>query len=67
MDRGPGNPTMFTLDAKTGKFLWSYTSGSSVVAVPPIVGDTVYWGSGYRRFGLGTGNNKLFALSIDQN
>jgi hypothetical protein len=41
MDRGPGNPTMFALDASAGKILWSYTSGSSVVAAPAIVGDTV--------------------------
>jgi polyvinyl alcohol dehydrogenase (cytochrome) len=33
---------------------------------PAIVGDTIYWGSGYGRFGpqLGTSNNKLFAFSV---
>jgi polyvinyl alcohol dehydrogenase (cytochrome) len=65
MDRGPGNATMFALDARTGKILWSYPSGSSVVAAPAIVGNTVYWGSGYGHFGLGTPNDKLYAFSID--
>jgi polyvinyl alcohol dehydrogenase (cytochrome) len=66
MDPVPGNPTMFALDARTGKILWSYITGASVVAGPAIVGNSVYWGAGYRRLGrTGTGNNKLFAFSID--
>jgi polyvinyl alcohol dehydrogenase (cytochrome) len=67
MDRNPLNPTMFALNASTGNVLWSYAPGSSVVAAPAIAGDSMYWGSGYRRFGLGTGNNKVFAFSIPQN
>jgi polyvinyl alcohol dehydrogenase (cytochrome) len=66
MDPAPGNPTMFALDARTGKILWSYITGASVVAGPAIVGNSVYWGAGYRRLGrTGTGNNKLFAFTID--
>jgi polyvinyl alcohol dehydrogenase (cytochrome) len=64
MDPNPANPTMFALDAKTGNILWSFAAGSSVVAGPAIVGNTIYWGSGYGRFGLGTANTQLFAFSI---
>ncbi len=64
MDPNPAAPTMFALDAKTGKVLWSFVAGSSVIAGPAIVGNFIYWGSGFSRFGLGTPNNKLFAFSI---
>jgi polyvinyl alcohol dehydrogenase (cytochrome) len=64
MDVNPLNPTMFALSATTGEVLWSYIPGSSVVAAPAIgSNNSVYWGSGYSRAG-GTGNNKLFAFSI---
>lgn len=64
MDINPNAPTMFALDAKTGHVVWSFVAGSSVISGPAIVGNTVYWGAGYRHFGptLGTGNNKLFAF-----
>jgi polyvinyl alcohol dehydrogenase (cytochrome) len=64
MNAAPGANTMFALDSKTGKILWQYAAGSTVNAGPAIVGSSVYWGSGYARFGLGTGNTKLFAFSI---
>jgi polyvinyl alcohol dehydrogenase (cytochrome) len=66
MDLNPANPTMFALDAKTGNILWSFVAGSSVIAGPAIVGNSIYWGSGYGHLGpaLGTPNNKLFAFSI---
>jgi polyvinyl alcohol dehydrogenase (cytochrome) len=66
MDLNPAAPTMFAMDAKSGQILWSYVAKSSVIAGPAIVGNTVFWGSGYGRFGptLGTPNNKLFAFSI---
>ena len=66
MDTNPAAPTMFALDAKTGKILWSFAAGSSVIPGPAIVGNSIYWGSGYGHFGpsLGTPNNKLFAFSI---
>lgn len=62
MDTNAGNPTMFGLNAETGQILWSFAAGSSVNAAPAIVGDTLYWGSGYSRFG--TGNNKLYAFTL---
>ena len=63
MDTNPQNPTMFALDAASGEVLWSFVAGSSVNAAPAIASDkSVYWGSGYSH--LGTGNDKLFAFSI---
>ncbi len=66
MDTNPANPTMFALDAENGKVLWSFAAGSSVISGPAIVGNTIYWGAGYGRFGpdLGTPNNKLFAFAV---
>jgi polyvinyl alcohol dehydrogenase (cytochrome) len=57
---------MFALDARTGAILWQYGAGSSVNAGPAVVHGTVYWGSGYARSGVeGSGNNQLYAFSID--
>ncbi len=56
-------PTMFALDAASGKQLWSFVSGGSVNAGPAIVDGAVYWGSGYAHLGFGGGNDKLFAFS----
>ena len=54
---------MYALNAATGQVLWSFASGGSVLDAPSIVDGTLYWGSGYKRFG-GTGNNKLYAFAI---
>jgi polyvinyl alcohol dehydrogenase (cytochrome) len=56
---------MFALDASTGKVVWSYVPGSSVIAGATIAEDTVFWGAGYSRFGptLGSGNHKFIAFS----
>jgi polyvinyl alcohol dehydrogenase (cytochrome) len=57
---------MFALDAESGAILWQFAAGSSVNAAPAIVDGTVYWGSGYSRSGVeGSGNNRLYAFSID--
>jgi polyvinyl alcohol dehydrogenase (cytochrome) len=56
---------MYALDAATGQILWRFASGGSVNSGPAIVDGTVYWGSGYGRLGLGSGNNKLYAFSLD--
>jgi polyvinyl alcohol dehydrogenase (cytochrome) len=60
-------PDMFALDAATGKILWSYNAGSSVISGPSIVDGTVYWGAGYTHLGLPlfTGNNKFYAFSLN--
>ena len=62
-------PTMFALDASSGRTLWSYAAGSSVVAGATISGDSVYWGSGYSHLPLPgfTGNNKFYAFSRNGN
>jgi polyvinyl alcohol dehydrogenase (cytochrome) len=53
---------MVALDAASGATLWKFASGGSVICGPSVVEGTVYWGSGYRRFG--TGNDKVFAFSL---
>jgi polyvinyl alcohol dehydrogenase (cytochrome) len=57
---------MHALDARTGKILWTFASGGSVLDGPAIVGGTVFWGSGYKRIKGGTGNNQVFAFSLKQ-
>jgi polyvinyl alcohol dehydrogenase (cytochrome) len=58
-----GKPTMFALDARTGKQLWSFVSGGSVNASPAIVDGHLFWGSGFSNYGLGDPNPKLFSFS----
>jgi len=61
-----GQPNMFALDAATGKTLWKFDSGASVISGAVIVDGTVYWGSGYSHFGPPyTGNKKFYAFSVD--
>jgi polyvinyl alcohol dehydrogenase (cytochrome) len=61
MDGIPGDPTMFAINAATGAILWSFAAGSQVNAAPAIVGDSLYWGSGYR---FGSSNNQLYAFTL---
>jgi polyvinyl alcohol dehydrogenase (cytochrome) len=61
---------MYALNAKTGTILWSFNSGGSVIDGPSIVNGVVYWGSGYSRHSStpgigGTGNDKIFAFSLN--
>ena len=67
MGGAPQAKNMLGLDARTGAVLWGYASGASVIAGASIVGDTVYWGSGYTNLGIPgfTGNNKFFAFSVN--
>jgi polyvinyl alcohol dehydrogenase (cytochrome) len=60
---------MLALDASTGKTLWSYPAGSSVIAGATVVNGTVYWGSGYTHLGIPgmTGGNTFYAFSINGN
>ena len=61
----PSAQTMFALNAANGNTLWSFASGSSVIAGASVVDGVVYWGSGYAHLGIPgfTGNNKFFAFS----
>lgn len=54
---------MYALDASTGKILWSFQAGGTVLDGPAISHGTVYWGSGYARSG-GSPDNKLYAFSV---
>jgi len=52
---------MYALDTRTGRILWSFAAGGSVVGGPAVVDGTVYWGSGYARTG-GSGNDKFYVF-----
>jgi polyvinyl alcohol dehydrogenase (cytochrome) len=54
---------MYAFDASTGKILWSYLTGGSILGSPAIVSGVVYWGSGYARSG-GTPNNVFYAFAL---
>jgi polyvinyl alcohol dehydrogenase (cytochrome) len=63
---GSMDGTMYALNGNTGAILWSYASGASVNSGPAIVGNNVYWGTGYSHLGLGTGGvNKLFDFAVN--
>jgi polyvinyl alcohol dehydrogenase (cytochrome) len=55
---------LFALNAETGEILFDFVTGGTVGCGPSIVDGIVYAGSGYERFGTGTNNTKLFALSL---
>ena len=67
MAGAPDSRNMFALDARTGAVLWDFAAGGSVVAGASIVGDTIYWGSGYSNLGIPgmTSNNKFYAFSVN--
>jgi polyvinyl alcohol dehydrogenase (cytochrome) len=57
--------SLWALNAATGKILWKFDSGASVILGAAISGGVVYWGSGYSHFGPPhTGNNKFYAFSV---
>jgi len=51
---------MYAMDSATGLIMWSYASGGSVIDGPSIVNANLFWGSGYKRYPPGTGNNKVY-------
>jgi polyvinyl alcohol dehydrogenase (cytochrome) len=56
---------MYALDTTTGKILWNFASGGSVIDGPSIVDGVVYWGSGYQGTPAGAiGNNKVYAFAL---
>ncbi len=52
---------MYALNTVSGKILWNFASGGSVIDGPSIVDGAVYWGSGYT---IGTGNKKVYAFTL---
>jgi len=67
MASGSDKNNMYALDAKTGKILWGFNSGGSVVAGPAVVDGTVYWGSGYGQYNIGVSNNQFYAFTLKYN
>ena len=59
------SPNMFALSAASGRQLWSFASGGSVLAGAVVVKNTVYWGSGYANIPVPSfvGNNKFYAFT----
>jgi polyvinyl alcohol dehydrogenase (cytochrome) len=60
---GSFSGSMYALDAKKGKILWSFNSGGSVIDGPAIADGVVYWGSGYGHIKPGKSNNQVFAFA----
>lgn len=55
---------LFYLDAKTGRALGSFAMGATNACGPSIVNSTVFSGSGYNNFGLGSAGKKFTALAL---
>ena len=64
MYAGSYSGQMYALDTRTGRILWNFASGGSVIDGPSIVDGTLYWGSGYRNIPPGIGNNKVYAFTL---
>ena len=64
MYAGSYSGQMYALDTLSGKTLWSFASGGSVIDGPSIVDGVLYWGSGYRNIPPGIGNNKVYAFTL---
>ena len=64
MYAGSFSGQMYAFDATTGKILWNFASGGSVIDGPSIVDGVLYWGSGYRNIPPGIGNNKVYAFAL---
>ena len=64
MASGSDKNNMYALSAKTGKILWRFNSGGSVLAGPAVVDGTVYWGSGYSHYNLGVSNNQFYSFTL---
>ncbi len=65
MAGGSTSPNMLALDAATGKELWSFPAGASVIAGATVSNGTVFWGSGYTHLGIPgfTGASTFYAFS----
>lgn len=59
------SPNMLALDVATGKTLWSFAAGASVIAGATVVDGIVYRGAGYRHLGIPgfTGSTHFYAFS----
>ena len=59
---GASSGYFVALDANTGRVYWTYPTGGTVVSCPAIYDETVYWGTGYARNGVG--KHALYAFSV---
>jgi polyvinyl alcohol dehydrogenase (cytochrome) len=64
MYAGSYSGQMYALDTTSGKILWNFASGGTVIDGPSIVDGALYWGSGYRNIPPGIGNNKVYAFTL---
>jgi polyvinyl alcohol dehydrogenase (cytochrome) len=64
MYAGSYSGQMYALDTISGKILWNFASGGTVIDGPSIVDDVLYWGSGYGKIPPGIGNNKVYAFTL---
>jgi polyvinyl alcohol dehydrogenase (cytochrome) len=59
---GSSSGVMVVFDANTGRPYWTYATGGTIVSCPAIYNETVYWGTGYARNGVG--QHMLYAFAI---
>jgi polyvinyl alcohol dehydrogenase (cytochrome) len=66
MYAGSYSGQMYALDTSSGKILWNFPSGGSVIDGPSIMDGVVYWGSGYQNLQIppGIGNDKVYAFTV---
>jgi polyvinyl alcohol dehydrogenase (cytochrome) len=59
---GSSSGYFVALDANSGYTYWTFNSGGTVVSSPAIFNETVYWGTGYARNGVG--HHMLYAFAV---
>jgi polyvinyl alcohol dehydrogenase (cytochrome) len=59
---GSSSGYFVALDANSGYTYWTFNSGGTVVSSPAIFNETVYWGTGYARNGVGY--HMLYAFAV---
>jgi polyvinyl alcohol dehydrogenase (cytochrome) len=59
---GSSSGYFVALNANTGLTYWTFNSHGTVVSSPAIFNETVYWGTGYARNGVGY--HMLYAFSV---
>jgi polyvinyl alcohol dehydrogenase (cytochrome) len=59
---GASSGYFVALDANTGWTYWTFNSGGTVVSSPAVYNETVYWGTGYARNGIG--KHELYAFAV---
>ncbi len=55
---------MYALNAATGAVLWHFASDGSCLSGAAVSNGTVFWGSGYAKWDLGTPGHTLYAFEL---